>query len=56
MQLLGVADLQRVDIGIAYHFELAIREAGLNGKWVVCPFELKLLSLPAEYVASWEGR
>ena len=31
-----MADLQRVDMGIAMcHFELAARERGLAGRWVV---------------------
>jgi len=30
-----MADLQRVDMGIAMcHFELAVREAGIEGRWV----------------------
>jgi hypothetical protein len=52
--LLDLVDLQRIDLGIALcHFELAAREAGLQGKWVmeqpgiVKPDEL------TEYTASW---
>ena len=33
--LVKLADLQRVDMGIAMcHFELAAREAGIEGRWV----------------------
>lgn len=49
------ADLQRVDMGIAMcHFELAAREAGLNGEWVCSEPKLELPEL-AEYVISWQG-
>lgn len=54
-RLLRLEDIQRVDMGIAMcHFELAAREIGLPGKWVVRP--------PAgdapeatEYTATWES-
>ena len=53
-RLLRLADLQRVDMGIAMcHFELAAREAGLAGSWV---FEDPGLVRPedgAEHVAIW---
>jgi nitroreductase len=51
--LLRLADLQRVDLGIAMcHFELAAREAGLAGAWVV---EDPGIAVPAgaEYTATW---
>lgn len=51
--LLRMADLQRVDLGIAMcHFELAAREAGLAGRWVV---EAPGIATPpgVEYTASW---
>jgi len=52
--LLRLADLQRVDMGIAMcHFELAAREAGLSGAWVI---ENPGLATPpggVEYTASW---
>lgn len=52
--LLGIADLQRVDIGIAMcHFELVIREAGLSGGWVVDAPEFFVPGPNVEYVASW---
>jgi hypothetical protein len=55
-RLLRIADLQRVDLGIAMcHFELVARESGRDGRWVV---EDPGLALPApgiEYTATWRG-
>ncbi|RPI03113.1 MAG: nitroreductase [Ignavibacteriae bacterium] len=51
--LLRLADLQRVDMGIAMcHFELAAREFGLQGSWVV---DEPKIDLPddTEYTVSW---
>jgi hypothetical protein len=51
-----VADLQRVDLGIALcHFELAAREAGLAGRWVLDEPDLKTPDDLVEYTASWVG-
>jgi nitroreductase len=53
-RVMQIADLQRVDMGIAMcHFELTARENGLSGKWVVAdpgkgPFEDNI-----EYTVSW---
>ncbi len=48
------ADLQRVDMGIAMcHFELAAREAGLVGRWVIEQPALGTASAGWEYTASW---
>ncbi|HSL95359.1 MAG TPA: nitroreductase family protein, partial [Thermoleophilia bacterium] len=52
---LRIADLQRVDMGIALcHFELVAREAGLDGRWVV---DDPGLDVPdgVEYRATWRG-
>jgi len=50
------ADLQRVDMGIAMcHFELAAREAGLAGRWVIERPSLGAASAGWEYTASWIG-
>jgi nitroreductase len=52
-KVLRIADLQRIDLGIAMcHFELVARESGLDGRWVV---EDPGLALPAgvEYSATW---
>lgn len=51
--LVQMADLQRVDLGIAMcHFELQARADGLTGRWVHQP---PLLELPpeTEYSATW---
>jgi len=50
---LRIADLQRIDLGIAMcHFALVAREAGLDGRWVV---DDPGLDLPdgVEYTATW---
>ena len=52
--VLRLGDLQRVDMGIAMcHFELAAREAGLAGAWVI--EDPKIATPPAgvEYTATW---
>jgi nitroreductase len=47
-------NLQRVDMGIAMcHFELAAREAGLTGRWVVDEPDLEMPDGRTEYTASW---
>lgn len=52
--LLGLADLQRVDMGIAMcHWELGARDLGLAGRWVIEDPGLPLPTPAAEYVASW---
>jgi nitroreductase len=52
--LLRMADLQRVDLGIAMcHFELAAREAGLRGAWVVEDPGLATAQPGVEYTATW---
>jgi Putative TM nitroreductase len=52
--LMGLADLQRVDIGIAMcHFELTARELGLAGCWAEIPPGLETSPDHAEYVVSW---
>ena len=52
--LLRLADLQRVDMGIAMcHFEFTARELGLDGKWALMNPGLETLDEGAEYVVSW---
>jgi len=54
--LLRLADLQRVDMGIAMsHFELTAQELGLKGKWLVQEPEIDKPDSLTEYVASWAG-
>lgn len=52
--LLGLADLQRVDIGIAMcHFELTAKHLGLEGDWALDDPGIALLDKHTEYVISW---
>ncbi len=52
--LARLADLPRVDMGIAMcHFEMAAREAGLEGSWVVRDPELATPAEGLEYTVSW---
>lgn len=53
--LLRLADLQRVDLGIAMcHFDLTARELGLAGRWVVDDPGVAQTS-PVEYIATWKA-
>ena len=53
--LLGVEDLQRVDMGIALcHFELALRERGQAGRWVRRAPSVSGPDALTEYTATWE--
>ena len=53
-RVLGLADLQRVDLGIAMcHFDLTARELGLPGRWVVEEPGIQKPDDLTEYVASW---
>ncbi len=55
-RLLGILDIQRVDIGIAMcHFELAAREQGLKGEWMVRDPGLALPDPLTQYIVSWQG-
>jgi hypothetical protein len=52
--VLRIADLQRVDLGIAMcHFELVAREQGLAGSWDVRDPGIPLPGKDAKYVATW---
>ena len=53
---LHLADLQRVDMGIAMcHFELAARELGLAGAWVLEEPHLALPGPGVEYTSTWRA-
>lgn len=53
-QLLGLADLQRIDLGIAMaHFMLGLEEAGLNGGWLAADPNAGSPGNPLEYIISW---
>jgi hypothetical protein len=55
-RLLRLADLQRVDLGIAMcHFALLAEEAGLAGRLLVDETRRGPLPTGAEYVATWRG-
>ncbi|MBI2837541.1 MAG: nitroreductase [Acidobacteria bacterium] len=52
--LLRLADLQRVDMGIAMcHFELARQEAGGRGRWVIASSEMAVPDKRCEYAITW---
>jgi Putative TM nitroreductase len=54
--MMGLADLQRVDMGIAMcHFELVARELGLEGKWVVDDPGSGTPGDDTEYTVTWRG-
>ena len=51
--LLRLADLQRVDMGIAMcHFELAIHEFNLQGRWIIEEPDI-IKQESTEYIVSW---
>lgn len=53
-RFLNLADLQRVDMGIAMcHFELTSLQMGLQGKWIVQEPNIKKSDDTTEYIASW---
>jgi len=55
-RLLSIADMQRVDMGIAMsHFELAADELGLKGAWAVRDPGIAVPDRLTEYTATWMG-
>jgi hypothetical protein len=55
-RLLGLADLQRVDMGIAMsHFELTANELGLKGTWAIQEPAIAKPDSLTEYTISWVG-
>ncbi|MBN1424088.1 nitroreductase family protein [Candidatus Fermentibacteria bacterium] len=47
-------DLQRIDMGIAMcHFELSVRELGIEGGWTQKDVDVKPLPARTSYLASW---
>ena len=53
-RFLGVADMQRVDMGIAMcHFELTAQENNLPGKWEILDPHLDRPDSFTEYLVSW---
>lgn len=52
--LMGLADLQRIDMGIAMaHFELGLKEIGHQGSWMVDDPKLGQPGLERTYIATW---
>jgi nitroreductase len=55
-KLLKIADMQRVDVGIAMcHFALMAGELGLTGRWVVRDPNIAKPDARTQYVVTWEG-
>ncbi len=55
-RLLNIADLQRVDMGIAMcHFEFTARELGLKGRWEIKEPKIEKPNALCEYTISWIG-
>ncbi len=55
-KLLRIADLQRVDLGIAMcHFRLVARESGRDGRWIAEDPGLALPGPGIEYTATWRS-
>jgi hypothetical protein len=55
-KLLNIADLQRVDMGIAMcHFEMTAGELCLKGRWEIKEPEIEKPNTLCEYTASWIG-
>jgi nitroreductase len=53
-KLAGIEDMQRVDMGIAMcHFELAARELGLDGRWLLQEPAIEKPDQLTEYSVSW---
>ncbi len=55
-KVIGMEDLQRVDMGIAmHHFEAAAAELKLKGTWAVEAPKLALPTGEFEYIVTWKG-
>lgn len=55
-RLVQIADMQRVDLGIALcHWELTVRELGLPGHWLLQEPTIAGPGSPVEYTATWLG-
>ena len=53
-RLIGVADVQRLDMGIAMcHFELSAMELELRGRWMVAEPDIAKPDKYTEYTVSW---
>ncbi len=55
--LLGIADMQRLDMGIAMcHFALTAEELGLRGTWMVREPVIEKPDALTEYIVSWMAK
>jgi nitroreductase len=55
--LVNLADLQRVDLGIAMaHFELSARDLGLNGTWMIKNPKFTVPDKLTEYIVTWQAK
>jgi nitroreductase len=56
VKLFTVADMQRIDMGIAMcHFELMARDHGLDGRWEINAPDIGNSNEFTEYMVSWVG-
>ena len=56
VRLFTVADMQRIDMGIAMcHFELMARDQGLDGHWENNAHDIERSDELIEYIVSWVG-
>ncbi len=54
--LLGLADLQRIDMGIVMaHFEISAQEMGLIGDWIMDKPDLPFETSELDFIATWQG-
>jgi len=56
-KMVGIQDLQRVDMGIAmYHFEASAAESKLVGSWTVANPGITAGAGDCEYIVTWKGK
>lgn len=57
MALLKMADMQRIDMGIAMcHFDLTLQEMGISGEWVLSEPPIEKPNKQTEYIVTWQQR
>jgi nitroreductase len=57
MALLKMADLQRIDMGIAMcHFDHPLREMGVSGEWVLSEPPVEKPDKLTEYIVTWQQK
>ncbi|HOW81010.1 MAG TPA: nitroreductase family protein [Spirochaetota bacterium] len=56
-KMVGIQDLQRVDMGIAmYHFEASAAESKLGGSWTATNPGITTGTADCEYIVTWKGK